>query len=80
MGRAAWRRQPCFALAAPAAAAPLAAICAFDAQPARMQIGTLDCSLSSSVGMVTGSQRNVNCIFYSDKTPDEDYAWVSMSV
>jgi hypothetical protein len=34
----------------------------------------LNCSLSSSVGMVVGSQRNVNSVFHSDNTPDENYA------
>ena len=29
----------------------------------RIQVGTLTCSLSSSVGLVLGSQKNVNCIF-----------------
>jgi Protein of unknown function (DUF992) len=44
-----------------------------EAQPARVQVGTLNCSLSSSVGLVFGSARNVNCIFRSDNAPDEDY-------
>ncbi len=43
------------------------------AQPARVQIGTLNCSLSSSIGMVVGSQRNVNCLFKADGGPDEAY-------
>ncbi len=43
------------------------------AQPARVQVGTLACSLSSSVGLIVGSQRNVNCIFHSDSVPDEAY-------
>ena len=43
------------------------------AQPARIQVGTLNCTLSSSVGMVVGSRRNVNCIFRSDNAPDDDY-------
>jgi Protein of unknown function (DUF992) len=43
------------------------------AQPGRIQVGTLNCSLSSSIGLVIGSQRNVNCIFRSDNTPDENY-------
>lgn len=45
-----------------------------EAQPARIQVGTLNCSLSSSVGLVVTSQRNVNCIFRSDNAPDEAYA------
>ncbi len=43
------------------------------AQPARVQVGTLACSLSSSVGLIVGSQRNVNCIFHSEGVPDEAY-------
>jgi Protein of unknown function (DUF992) len=57
------------------AAAALASIPAepAGAQPARIQVGTLNCSLSSSIGLVLGSARNVNCIFRSDNVPDEDY-------
>jgi len=43
------------------------------AQGSRVQIGTLRCSLSSSIGMVVGSQRNVSCIFGADNAPDEAY-------
>jgi hypothetical protein len=46
---------------------------ATEAQPARVQVGTLNCSLSSSVGMLVGSQRNVNCLFRADGAPDEAY-------
>jgi hypothetical protein len=31
-----------------------------NAEPRRVQIGTLTCSLSSSIGLVIGSQRNVS--------------------
>lgn len=55
------------------AAAALAPTVAADAQPARIQVGSLNCSLSSSIGLVVASQRNVNCIFRSDNTPDEAY-------
>ncbi len=44
-----------------------------DAQPTRIQVGSLNCSLSSSVGLVVGSQRNVACIFHTDNVPDESY-------
>jgi hypothetical protein len=44
-----------------------------DAQPRRIQVGTLNCSLSSSVGLIVGSQRNVNCYFKADGAPDEAY-------
>jgi hypothetical protein len=55
-----------------------AAIIAFMASPAnaqapRLQVGTLRCSLSSSIGLVVGSQRNASCIFSSEFAPDEAY-------
>ena len=43
------------------------------AQPIRVEVGTLRCSLSSSIGLVVASQRNVSCIFSSDNGPDEAY-------
>ena len=43
------------------------------AQPIRVEVGTLRCSLSSSIGLVIASQRNVSCIFSSDNGPDEAY-------
>jgi hypothetical protein len=57
------------------AAAALAAVLTSpaNAQPGRVQVGTLNCSLSSSVGLVVGSQRNVNCLFKADNAPDEAY-------
>ena len=33
----------------------------------------MNCSLSASVGLVVGSQRNVACIFHTDNVPDETY-------
>jgi hypothetical protein len=45
-----------------------------DAQPRRLQVGQLNCSLSSGVGLVIGSERNVSCIFHSDNAPDETYS------
>ena len=61
-----------------AACIAAAAIIAFmaspaDAQAPRLQVGTLNCSLSSGIGLVVGSQRNVSCIFSSDFAPDEAY-------
>jgi len=61
-----------------AAGMAAAAIIAFVASPAnaqapRLEVGTLRCSLSSSIGLVVGSQRNVSCIFSSDFAPDEAY-------
>jgi Protein of unknown function (DUF992) len=61
--------------AACGAAAALATILTSpaSAQPARLQLGELDCSLSSSVGLVVTSQRNVSCFFHSAGTPDTAY-------
>jgi hypothetical protein len=61
-----------------AACIAVAAITAFVALPAkaqepRVEIGTLRCSLSSGIGLVVGSERNVSCIFNSDSAPDEAY-------
>jgi hypothetical protein len=39
----------------------------------RIQVGTLECSLSSSVGLIVGSQRNVNCNFKPNNGPPEMY-------
>jgi hypothetical protein len=44
-----------------------------EAQAPRLEVGTLRCSLSSGIGLVVGSQRNVSCIFSSDFAPDEAY-------
>lgn len=43
------------------------------AQRDRVEVGTLECSVSSSVGLVVGSQRNVNCLFKGNGTPPEAY-------
>jgi len=44
------------------------------AQPHQIQVGTLTCSLSASVGLIVGSQRNVSCIFHGRPSePDEAY-------
>lgn len=56
-----------------AAAASALVVGPADAQQ-RIQVGQLTCSLSSSVGFVVGSQRNVNCIFKGQPgEPDEAY-------
>jgi hypothetical protein len=34
-----------------------------DAQQRQVQVGQLTCSVSASVGLVVGSQKNVNCVF-----------------
>jgi len=44
-----------------------------EAQPRRIQVGTLACSLSSSVGLIVGSQRNVNCDVTASGGPVEHY-------
>jgi hypothetical protein len=43
------------------------------AQPRRVQVGTLACSLSSGIGLGVGSQRNVNCDFTASGAPVEHY-------
>ena len=43
------------------------------AQQPRLQLGELDCSLSSSVGLVVTSQRNVSCFFHSPNGPEGAY-------
>jgi Protein of unknown function (DUF992) len=44
-----------------------------DAQPRRVQVGQLACSVSAGVGLVVGSQRNVSCNFQPDGGPPEAY-------
>jgi hypothetical protein len=44
-----------------------------DAQRDRVQAGSLECSLSSGIGMVIGSQRNVACNFKPSGGPPEAY-------
>ncbi len=63
------------AFAAPLVAAAVLAMAAKPAaaQPSRIQVGTLECSLSSGVGLIVGSQRNVNCNFKPDNGPPEMY-------
>jgi hypothetical protein len=64
------------AFAAPlVAAAALATIAnPADAQPRRIQVGTLTCSLSAGVALIVGSQRNVNCLLKGQPgEPDEAY-------
>jgi Protein of unknown function (DUF992) len=61
-----------------AAAAALGALAmvagSVDAQPRQIQVGQLTCTLSAGVGLVVGSQRNVNCLFKgAPGEPDEAY-------
>jgi hypothetical protein len=43
------------------------------AQPSRVQVGELACSVSAGVGLIVGSQRNVSCNFKPDGGPPEAY-------
>src|SRR5690242_285939 len=56
-----------------AAAVAAIAIVPADAQPRRVQVGTLACSISAGVGMLVASQRNVSCNFQPDGGPPEAY-------
>ena len=56
-----------------AAALGAALVLPADAQPSRVQVGKLACSISAGVGLVVGSQRNVNCNFQPDGGPPEAY-------
>jgi Protein of unknown function (DUF992) len=60
------------ALVGAAAVAAAAAVPA-DAQPQRVQVGTLACSISAGVGLVVASQRNVSCNFQPDGGSPEAY-------
>jgi hypothetical protein len=60
-------------LAPVAGIAILAAAVAADAQPRRVQVGTLSCSVSAGIGLIVASQRNVNCNFQPDNGPPEAY-------
>jgi len=52
-----------------------------DAQPRRVQLGTLTCSMSSSIGLIVGSQKNVNCIFRGQPgEPEEAYTGTMTTV
>jgi hypothetical protein len=54
-------------------AAIVAAALPARAQPSRVQVGSLSCSISAGIGLIIGSQRNVNCIFQPDGGPPESY-------
>jgi Protein of unknown function (DUF992) len=54
-------------------AAAVTAIVPADAQPRRVQVGTLACSISAGVGLVVASQRNVSCNFQPDGGSPEAY-------
>jgi Protein of unknown function (DUF992) len=56
-----------------AAALATTATTPVDAQPQRVQVGTLSCSISAGVGLIVASQRNVACNFQPDNGPPEAY-------
>ena len=63
-----------FAAAAVMVAALMVLAGAVGAQPSRIELGTLTCSMSSSIGLIVGSQKNVNCIFRGRPgEPEEAY-------
>ena len=63
-----------------AAAAVVAAALAMvvgpaDAQPRQIRVGTLTCSMSASIGLIVGSQKNVNCVLKGQPgEPEEAYS------
>ena len=63
-----------FAGAVLGAAALVMAFATPAAAQERVQAGTLECSLSSSIGMVVASQRNIACNFKPRGGPPEAYA------
>ena len=60
------------ALVGAAAGAAVATVPA-NAQPRRVQVGQLACSISAGIGLVVASQRNVSCNFQPDGGPPEAY-------
>ncbi len=51
------------------------------AQPRQVQVGTLTCSLSASIGLNVGSQKNVNCILKgAPGEPEEAYTGTMTTV
>jgi hypothetical protein len=69
-----WMFRTVVAAAAAMAAALTLLTGPVDAQPSRIELGTLTCSMSSSIGLIVGSQKNVNCIFRGRPgEPEEAY-------
>ena len=63
-----------FAAVAAMAVALTMVLAPANAQPRRIQLGTLTCAMSSSIGLIVGSQKNVNCVFRGQAgEPDEAY-------
>jgi Protein of unknown function (DUF992) len=70
-----------FAAMAAMAVALTTVLAPADAQPRRVQLGTLTCSMSSSIGLIVGSQKNVNCIFRGQPgEPEEAYTGTMTTV
>jgi hypothetical protein len=73
-------RNACAAMAAMAVALTMVFGSA-DAQPRHVQLGTLTCSMSASIGLIVGSQKNVNCVFRGQAgEPDEAYTGTMTTV
>jgi Protein of unknown function (DUF992) len=70
-----------FAAAAVLAAALTMVAGSADAQPRRIDVGTLTCAMSSSIGLIVGSQKNVNCVFRGQPgEPEEAYTGTMTTV
>jgi Protein of unknown function (DUF992) len=70
-----------FRIAFAAAAALALVVGPADAQATRTQVGTLTCAMSSSIGLVLGSQKNVNCEFVGRPgEPVETYAGIMTTI
>ena len=69
------------AAAAVAAAALARVVGPADAQPRQIQVGTLTCSMSASIGLIVGSQKNVNCVLKGQPgEPEEAYSGTMTTV
>ena len=70
-----------FAAAAVLVAALTMVVGSADAQPRRIEVGTLTCAMSSSIGLIVGSQKNVNCVFRGQPgEPEEAYTGTMTTV
>lgn len=70
-----------FAAAVIAAASLALTAVPSDAQPRQVQVGTLTCSLSASIGLIVASQKNVNCVFRGRPgEPEEAYTGTMTTV
>ena len=67
-------RTACSAAAVAAATFAFVLTGPADAQRSRIQVGKLDCSLSSSIGLLVTSSRNISCYFKPENGPQEAYA------